>query len=73
VNWRACTLTGDEPGDNIAVPSSHVGLMTNPFSLAALADRLAQDPADWRPFDWGTCLRQAVLGRPLELLGVGSR
>jgi pimeloyl-ACP methyl ester carboxylesterase len=56
VNWRACHLTDEEAGDNISVPSSHVGLLTNPLSLAALSDRLAQDPADWRPFDWGTCL-----------------
>jgi hypothetical protein len=51
------------PGDNIAVPSSHVGLLTNPLSLAALSDRLAQDPADWQPFDWRTCLGHAFLGR----------
>ena len=68
VNWRACRLTDEElipgPGDNISVPSSHVGLLANPLSLAALADRLAQDPDDWRPFDWGTCVRRNVLGRP---------
>ncbi len=34
--------------------SSHVGLVSNPVSLAVVADRLAQDPASWRPFDWGT-------------------
>jgi pimeloyl-ACP methyl ester carboxylesterase len=68
VNWRACALTDAElssgPGDNISVPSSHVGLLTNPLSLAALADRLAQDPGDWQDFDWGRCLRHAFLGRP---------
>jgi hypothetical protein len=64
VNWRACELTADERGDNIAVPSSHVGLLTNPLSLAVLADRLAQDPDDWRAFHWGTCLKHAFLGRP---------
>ncbi len=67
VNWRACVLTDAELdsglGDNISVPSSHVGLLTNPLSLAALADRLGQDPADWQPFDWRTCLDQAFLGR----------
>jgi hypothetical protein len=68
VNWRACRLTDEElipgPGDNISVTSSHVGLLANPLSLAALADRLAQDPDDWHPFDWSTCLRRTVLGRP---------
>jgi len=64
VNWRACALTDAEldagPGDNISVPSSHVGLLTNPLSLAVLADRLAQDPTDWQPFDWGSCLKRKV-------------
>lgn len=65
VNWRACALTDAErdsgPGDNISVPSSHVGLLTNPVSLAALSDRLAQDPADWQPFDWSRCLQRMVM------------
>jgi hypothetical protein len=33
VNWRACALTAGEHGDNISVPSSHVGLLTNPCPL----------------------------------------
>jgi pimeloyl-ACP methyl ester carboxylesterase len=65
VNWRACALTEAElaagPGDNISVPSSHVGLLTNPVSLAALSDRLAQDPADWQPFEWSRCLQRLVM------------
>jgi pimeloyl-ACP methyl ester carboxylesterase len=68
VNWRACRLTDAElaagRSDNIGVPSSHVGLLANPLSLAALTDRLAQDPDDWQPFDWTTCLTRTVLGRP---------
>jgi pimeloyl-ACP methyl ester carboxylesterase len=65
VNWRGCALTDDElgagRGENISVPSSHVGLLTNPVSLAALDDRLAQDPADWQPFDWSRCLKRMVM------------
>ena len=64
VNWRACTLDAGPLCENIAVPSSHTGLAANPLALAALADRLAQDPADPRPFDWRRCLRRAVLGDP---------
>ena len=41
-----------------------MGLLANPLSLAALADRLAQDPDDWHAFDWSTCLRRTILGRP---------
>ena len=63
VNWRACALTDREHGDNISVPSSHVGLLTNPVSLAVLTDRLSQDPANWQPFDWGTCLKRRVVSR----------
>jgi len=65
VNWRACALTEAEldsgRGENISVPSSHVGLLTNPISLAALADRLAQDPTDWQPFSWSRCLQRMVM------------
>lgn len=57
VNWRGCTL-GESEGVNIAVPSSHVGLLTNPLALAALADRLAQDPLRPEPFRWSQCLRR---------------
>ena len=62
VNWRACAVDG--PGtENIAVPSSHVGLVSNPFALAALDDRLAQpDPAAPEPFDWSRALRRYALG-----------
>ena len=45
-----------------AVPSSHVGLVSNPLVLAAVTDRLAQDPAAPEPFSWrrilGTSLRR---------------
>ena len=44
------------------MPSSHVGLVSNPLALAALADRLAQDPAHPEPFDWATCLKRSLLG-----------
>lgn len=57
VNWQ-CSI--QEPGgccENIAVPASHVGLGMNPAVLAAIADRLAQPEAGWRPFEphglWG--------------------
>jgi len=62
VNWRACALD-DEPGcENIAVPSSHVGLVSNPLALAALDDRLAQEPPHAQPFEWGRALRRYTLG-----------
>jgi thioesterase domain-containing protein len=51
VSWR-CSL--NEPGpiaENIAVHGSHLGLGINPLVLYALADRLAQPPGQWKPFD----------------------
>ena len=51
VAWR-CSLNPDGPlSENIEVPASHVGLGLNPIALYALADRLAQDPAHWQPFE----------------------
>jgi pimeloyl-ACP methyl ester carboxylesterase len=60
VNWRGCALDEGE-GENISVPSSHVGLLTNPLALAALTDRLAQDPLHPEPFSWSRCLRRALV------------
>ncbi len=51
VSWR-CSL--NEPGqlvENIEVHASHVGMGMNPLALYAIADRLAQPAASWRPFD----------------------
>ena len=39
------------PTENIEVAASHTGLGVNPTALYALADRLAQAPGQWRPFE----------------------
>ena len=61
-HWRACALDDGPTCENIAVPSSHVGLVSNPLALAALDDRLAQDPRHPEPFRWSRCLWHATLG-----------
>jgi pimeloyl-ACP methyl ester carboxylesterase len=51
VSWR-CSV--NEPGpqvENIEVHASHVGMGLNPLALYAVADRLAQPPGAWQPFD----------------------
>ncbi len=51
VAWR-CSI--NEPGpltENIEVHASHVGMGLNPLALWAVADRLAQPPGQWKPFD----------------------
>lgn len=43
----------DEPGprrENIEVDSSHFGLGHHPAVIVAVADRLAQEPGQWEPF-----------------------
>jgi pimeloyl-ACP methyl ester carboxylesterase len=51
VAWQ-CSINPDQPHtENIEVHASHMGLGMNPLALYALADRLAQDPAQWQRFD----------------------
>lgn len=51
VAWH-CSLNEPSPlAENIEVHASHVGMGLNPLVLYAIADRLAQDPARWQPFD----------------------
>jgi pimeloyl-ACP methyl ester carboxylesterase len=64
LNWRSCELDEGTSCENITVPSSHIGLVSNPLALAALADRLAQDPRDPQPFEWTSCLRRTLVGTP---------
>lgn len=53
VAWR-CSLNPPGPlAENVEVPASHIGLGLNPLAMMAIADRLAQDPQDWRRFDTG--------------------
>jgi pimeloyl-ACP methyl ester carboxylesterase len=59
-SWQGCAV--DEsvapPAENIAVPSSHLGMVANPLVLDVVVDRLTQDPNNWQPFSW-----RAALGR----------
>src|SRR5207237_201150 len=51
VAWR-CSVNEVGPlAENIEVHASHVGMGMNPIALYAVADRLAQDPKRWQPFD----------------------
>ena len=61
--WRGCVLDAGEHCENVAVPSSHVGLVSNPMALAAIVDRLAQDVDEFAPFEWSACLRRSVRSR----------
>ena len=51
VAWQ-CSLNPPGPlAENIEVHASHIGLGLNPLAMVAIADRLAQDPPRWTPFD----------------------
>lgn len=51
VAWR-CSVNAPSPlAENIEVHASHVGMGMNPVALYAIADRLAQPPGRWKPFE----------------------
>lgn len=51
VHWRASLAPQRERSESIEVQASHLGLGVNPVVLWAIADRLAQHPDRWQPFD----------------------
>lgn len=51
VHWQASLAPEGERSESIEVPASHLGLGVNPLALYAIADRLAQDPDRWQPFE----------------------
>jgi pimeloyl-ACP methyl ester carboxylesterase len=51
VAWRCSVNEAGPLAENIEVHASHVGMGMNPIALYAIADRLAQDPSRWEPFD----------------------
>mgnify|MGYP003592941256 CR=1 FL=1 len=53
VHWRGSVQHphhGHELTENIEVRASHCGLGVNPSVMVALADRLAQNEGEWKPF-----------------------
>jgi len=51
VAWQ-CSLNESGPqSENIELQASHVGMGVHPLVLYAIADRLAQGPGQWKPFD----------------------
>jgi pimeloyl-ACP methyl ester carboxylesterase len=50
VGWRSSQMPGGALRENVAVRGSHLGLGHNPAVAVVVADRLAQRPETWRPF-----------------------
>jgi pimeloyl-ACP methyl ester carboxylesterase len=51
VAWPCSLNKPSASAENIEVQASHIGMGMNPLALYAVADRLAQDPKTWKPFD----------------------
>jgi pimeloyl-ACP methyl ester carboxylesterase len=49
-SWQSCVERTGPTAENIEVPSSHIGMLHNPFVLYVIADRLAQPEGEWQPF-----------------------
>jgi pimeloyl-ACP methyl ester carboxylesterase len=50
VAWPCSLNPAQALTENVEVRSSHLGMGLNPFALYVVADRLAQDPSRWQPF-----------------------
>jgi len=50
VSWQCCLQKESERTESIEVTSSHIGIGMNPAAWFAVADRLAQDEGEWKPF-----------------------
>jgi pimeloyl-ACP methyl ester carboxylesterase len=50
VGWRSSLLPTRDLRENVEVRGSHLGLGHNPAVAVVVADRLAQQPETWQPF-----------------------
>ena len=61
VAWQSCIDSVEGPTtENISVPGSHCGLVSNPIALTVVADRLRQPEGGWRRFDGGKQGRRSM-------------
>ena len=51
VHWKVCINPAGRKTENVEVDTSHCGMLFRPAALLVLADRLAQTPKIWTPFD----------------------
>lgn len=60
VSWRVCLEMPHATTQNIEVPGSHCGLVSNPVVFAVIAGMLAQPEDHWQPFKWSQVLRTRI-------------
>jgi pimeloyl-ACP methyl ester carboxylesterase len=71
VDWRMSLAPDVDRAESIEVSASHLGMGANPIVLWAIADRLAQRPESWQPFErsgWRQLLYRDPRRMPLEEL-----
>ncbi len=69
VDWRMSLTPDVDRAESIEVSASHLGMGANPIVLWAIADRLAQHPHSWQPFErsgWRRLLYRDPRKVPLE-------
>ena len=64
VDWRACIGAESVLSENVEVMGSHSGMAISPDVLHVVADRLAQRPEDWQPFDRSQGCRALIYPKP---------
>jgi pimeloyl-ACP methyl ester carboxylesterase len=57
VDWRACVDPKDPTHENVEVRCGHLGFGVDAATLWTVADRLAQQPGRWQPFQPPTAAR----------------
>ena len=50
VSWQACLAEPSDHSENIEILGSHTGMAMHPAVMHIIADRLIQDPANWRRY-----------------------
>jgi len=66
VNWRMSLAQESPIAENIEVSATHMGMGANPAVLWAIADRLAQEEGQWKPFDRRSAWRYLLYRDPHE-------
>lgn len=71
-SWHSCMEREGALAENVEVRASHTGMAVNPDVLNVVADRLAQDPGNWRKFDRRQGCRSWVYPKPTAVDAPGG-
>lgn len=64
VHWETCLIENAPNAENLRVRGSHTGLGFNPAVAFVIADRLAQPPGEWQPFEPPPPYRRIITQEP---------